>query len=196
LKGAGHSHSIFSAFLAEQKLINELTEIIFGKPIFRNTFEGDSRPKEFTFFFTPTLKNYNDFILLLDKMISENINKDFFEGKVELFTLREIENGLTEKQWKGTLQIFEEWLSDVFNTTDGSMQDLFKPLKKIRKERQIPAHRINENHYDIKYIDKQKELMKEAYAVLRNLRIIFSMHRKADYVEIPKWLESGKIKMF
>lgn len=191
------SHSIFSGFIGEQKCINDLTELIFSKPLFRKTFENENRPKEFTFFFTPTLKNYNDFILLLDKMISENINKDFFEGKVDLFEFKEIGNGLVERQSKGTLQIFEEWLTSVFNVRgDGSVSELFKPLKKIRRERQNPAHKINDNQYDLQFIEKQKEIMNEAYAVFRNLRNIFHQHPKARNFEIPKWLEKGNVKTF
>lgn len=191
------SYSIFSGFLGEHKCINDLTELAFSKPIFRRTFENEKRPKEFTFFFTPTLKNYNDFILLLDKMISENINKDFFAGKVVLFEFVKLEDGLVERKSKGTLQLFEEWLTRVFNVKgDGTVGDLFKPLKKIRRERQYPAHKINENQYDKQYIDKQKEIMNETYSVFRNLRNIFHQHPKARYFEIPDWLENGHIKTF
>jgi len=191
------SYSIFSGFIGEQKCINDLTELIFSKALFRKTFEEENRPKEFTFFFTPTLKNYNDFILLLDKMISENINKDFFERKVELFEYKDLGNGLVEKQSKGTLQIFEEWLTSVFNVEgDGTISELFKPLKKIRRERQNPAHRISENQYDLKFTDKQKQIISDAYSVFRNLRNIFHQHPKAKSFEIPNWLENGKIKTF
>lgn len=191
------SHSIFSAFLAEHKAINELSQLIFGKTIFRKTFEREERPKEFTFFFVPTLKNYNDFILLLDKMISENINKDFFEGKIALFEYKEVEEGIVEKQWKGTLQLFEEWLRGEYDFKDQeTAAKLFKPLKKIRRERQTPAHRIKENEYDPTFIEQQKEVMKEAYSVFRNLRFVFQQHPSALDYEIPKWLENGEIKIF
>lgn len=191
------SYSIFSGFIGEQKCINDLTKLIFTKPLFRKSFENENRPKEFTLFFTPTLKNYNDFILLLDKMISENINKDFFEGKVDFFEFKELENGLVERQSKGTLQLFEEWLTSVFNVKgDGTVSELFKPLRKIRKERQSPAHRINENQYDRQLIEKQKIIMDDIYSVFRNLRNIFHQHPKARDFEIPDWLENGKIKTF
>lgn len=191
------SYSIFSGFLGEQKCINDLAELVFSKPLFRKTFENEHRPKEFTFFFTPTLKNYNDFILLLDKMISENINTAFFEGKVELYEFKELENGLVERKIKGTLQIFEEWLTSVFNVKgNGTISELFKPLKKIRRERQNPAHRINENQYDRQLIEKQKEVMNEVYSVFRNLRNIFHQHPKAINFEITDWLENGQIKTF
>ena len=72
----------------------------------------------------------------------------------------------------------QEWLTKVFNVKgDGAVSDLFKPLKKIRRERQNPAHKINENQYDKQYIDKQKEIINEAYSVFRNLRNIFVLKR-------------------
>lgn len=191
------SYSIFSGFIGEQKCINDLTELIFSKPLFRKSFENSNRPKEFTFFFTPTLKNYNDFILLLDKMVSENINKDFFEGKVELFQFKKLENGLVERQMKGTLQMLEEWLTLVFNVKgDRSISELFKPLKKIRRERQNPAHRISENQFDKHLIKKQIKIMNELYFVFRNLRNMFHQNPKARNFEVPNWLEEGDIKSF
>lgn len=191
------SYSIFSGFIGEQKCINDLTELIFSKPLFRKSFEDENRPKEFTFFFMPTLKNYNDFILLLDKMISENINKDFFEGKVEFFEFKELENGLVERRTKGTLQIFEEWLNSTLNTQGNqAISELFKPLRKIRKERQNPAHRINENQFDRQLIENQKNIMDEIYLVFRNLRNIFYQYPEAKSFEIPEWLENGKVKSF
>ncbi|XQP83692.1 MAG: hypothetical protein ACOJUL_11795 [Candidatus Pollutiaquabacter aromativorans] len=130
-------------------------------------------------------------------MISENINKDFFEGEVELFEYKEIGNGIVERQSKGTLQIFEEWLTSVFNVRgDGSLNELFKPLKKIRRERQNPAHKINDNQYDLLFIEKQKVIINEAYSVFRNLRNIFHQHPRARNFQIPKWLENGKIKTY
>lgn len=191
------SYSIFSGFLGELKCINDLTEYIFGKKVFRKSFEEENRPKEFTFFFTPTLKNYNDFISLLDKMISENINKDFFEGKVDFFEFKKLDEGVVERITKGTLQLFEEWLTIVYSVKgDGTVNELFKPLKKVRRERQNPAHRINENEYDFNLIAKQKEIMNSVYNVLRNLRNIFHQHPIAENFKIPEWLENGKIKTF
>lgn len=191
------SYSIFSGFLGELKCINDLTEYIFGNKVFRKSFEEENRPKEFTFFFTPTLKNYNDFISLVDKMISENINKDFFEGKVDFFEFKKLDEGVVERITKGTLQLFEEWLTIVYNVKgDGTVNELFKPLKKVRRERQNPAHRINENEYDFNLIAKQKEIMNSLYNVLRNLRNIFHQHPIAENFKIPEWLENGKIKTF
>lgn len=187
------SYSIFSAFLGELKCLNELSGHIFKINLFNESFEREKRPREFSFFFTPTLKNYHDFIHLLDKMISENLNQDFFKGKIQLYELRE-DDGICIKENKGTLRLLEEWLTNVFNIQgEGAISDVIKPFKQIRKERQLPAHKVNENKYDISLIEKQRKTMTDVYNSMRQLRHIFSLHPKAKDYEIPDWLENGKI---
>jgi hypothetical protein len=193
-----NSYSIFSGFLGEQKALNDLSVEIFGVPLFNRTFEKENRPKEFTFFFIPTLKNYQDFVLLLDKMISDNLSKDFFKQQdVDLFETKEIENGIVERKEKGTLRLFEEWLTSIYTLNPNNpLSELFKIFKTIRRERQSPAHRISDNVYDRKFIEKQKELMKESYLTMKTLRRIFQKHPKAKNVKISKWLDDGNIKIF
>ncbi|TGK01804.1 hypothetical protein EHQ53_15115 [Leptospira langatensis] len=187
------SYSIFSAFLIELKCLNELSFLIFNINLFYESFENEKKPKEFTFFFTPTTKNYYDFILLLDKMISENINKSFFNDKIDLFDIKE-EKGIYIKKDKGTLVLLEEWLTSMFVIEeDGSIAEIILPLKKVRKERQIPAHKINENYYDLALIEKQKEIISDVYNSMRQLRHIFYLHPKAKRYILPKSMEEAKI---
>ena len=191
------SYSIFSGFVGELKCLNDLSKTIFRKPIFLKDFDKENRPKEFTFFFTPTLKNYYEFVSILDKMISENINKDFFNGKVELFEFEELEEGVVERKRKGTLRLFEEWLISIYKIDNKELlKDLFKPFRKVRKERQNPAHKISENVYDKRFIEKQKKLISDSYSSVRALREIFQQHPKAKNIEIPDWLGNGEIKIF
>ena len=191
------SYSIFSGFIGEQTTLNNLTKRIFKKPLFKKDFNSENRPKEFTFFFTPTLKNYNDFVHLLDKMISDNLNKKFFEGKVEMYDLVELEKGIVERKPKGTIRLFEGWLTKKF-TLDANeeIKSIFKSFKKIRRERQNPAHKISENEYDEKYVQLQQKLIDEVYNSMRHLRHIFQQHPKAFGFEIPRWLENGDVKSF
>lgn len=191
------SYSVFTAFIGELKCLNDLSKIIFETSLFNKTFEKENRPKSFTFFFTPTLKNYNEFTMLLDKMISDNINKDFFKGKIELYDIEKLENNIVERKSKGTLRLLEEWLLSKYNLPDKQVLiDIFKSLKRVRRERQNPAHRISDNDYDLKYIDKQKELIYKSYSSIRALRTIFQQHPKAKGFEVPDWLENGEIKTF
>ena len=130
-------------------------------------------------------------------MISDNINKDFFEGKVEFYDYIEIEDGIKERKPKGTLRLFEEWLSGIFKAEqDKELKKIFSILKNIRRQRQNPAHRISENEYDQKYIEQQKKLINNAHHSIKGLRYIFKQHRRAKNFEIPDWLENGDIKTF
>lgn len=192
-----NSYSIFSGFIGEQKSLNDLSNLIFRKSIFRETFSLENRPKEFTFFFFPTLKNYLDFVSLLDKMISENINKNFFKNtNVELYTTKLV-NGHIEKQNKGTIKLFQEWLTKNINPeTSPEIIELFNIFSEIRKERQYPAHKINSDIYDKSYSEKQIELIIKAYKSMRSLRQIFQNHPKAKDFAIEKWLDEGEIKVF
>ncbi len=191
------SYSIFSAFIGELKCLTDLSEHIFNVRLFKKTFEDENRPKEFTFFFTPTMKNYNDFVLLLDKMITENINKGFFKEDVELFEIVPLKYNHVERKQKGTLRLLEEWLLAAYDHPDKQvLKDIFKPLKMVRSERQNPAHKIIIDSYDRKYVDMQMKMIDDCYSSIRALRTIFQQHPKARDFEIPDWLDNAEIKSF
>jgi hypothetical protein len=190
------SYSIFSGFIGEQNCLNELSEHIFGRRLFNRSYQKEERPREFTFFFKPTRKNYLDFILLLDKMISDNINKDFFRGSIDLDELVPVENGVVERRPKGTLRLFEEWLLTQYTNADDALKFIFKVFKGIRKERQEPAHKITTNEYSKEYDKKQKQMIIDAYTAMMNLRLAFASHPLAKGFQVPDWLEHGKIKPF
>ena len=76
------------------------------------------------------------------------------------------------------------------------LKEIFKPLRKIRRERQNPAHRINENTYDVKYIKMQKEMINKNIRFNKSIKEIFHQHPKAKDVDIPDWLDKGEIKTF
>ena len=64
--------SIFRAFVEELKVINEMS-VLIGKPhLFLNSY-SDERPKKFGFLLRPTEVEFNNFMLLLDKMMSDNL---------------------------------------------------------------------------------------------------------------------------
>ncbi|AXG74833.1 hypothetical protein DVK85_11575 [Flavobacterium arcticum] len=191
------SYSIFNGFIGELNCLYDLSQFIFSKPLLLKKFNEEKRLREFTYFLSPTSKNYSDFVLLLDKMMSENLNKDFFKNKVELFDLEELGNGIVERKPKGTIRLFEEWISSQFKSSnDNDLKNLFKIFKDIRKERQSPAHKIIENKYDKNYTQKRIDLVKKGYNSMRILRHIFQQHPHAKTFNTPKWLENSDIKNF
>jgi hypothetical protein len=191
------SKSVFTALIDEINAIYKLTKSIFGVPLFHKELDGEHRPKNFTFFFSPTSKNYYDFINLLDKYLSENINKSFFEGVLELEELKPIGDNMVERVQKGTLRLLEEWVAKSFWFPDDSFpKKMVKPLKDVRNERQKPAHKVIENDYDIKFIDKQKEIVEACYIAVGSLRRNLQTHPKAKSVELSAHLDNVTVKYF
>jgi len=191
------SRSVFSALIDEINAIHKMTDSIFGIPLFRKKLDGDHRPKNFTFFFSPTTKNYYEFINLLDKYLSENINKSFFEGMLDLEERKLIDEDTFERVQKGTLRLLEEWISTVFKYADDTIpKEIMKPLKRVRKERQSPAHKVIDNNYDSSLIDLQKEIMETCYISLGSIRRNLQTHSKAKFVELDDSLYQDNVKYF
>ncbi len=101
--------SIFEAFLEELKSINQMAEAM-GRPLFRKTFSQEEKPREFGFLVRPTLKEFNDFVLLLDKMISDNISTDFFQNEVPYEQEEVRKDGKILVRQKGALAILDDWI--------------------------------------------------------------------------------------
>jgi hypothetical protein len=68
--------SLSEAFLEELRTINHMCELIGHKPMFR--IVPKERPKELGFLLRSTRRELNEFVLLLDKLMSDNLNVDFF----------------------------------------------------------------------------------------------------------------------
>jgi hypothetical protein len=147
----------------------------------------------------PTRKNLYDFVHLLDKPLSENLNRNFFRDKVPLETSVRRANGTVQMQQKGTLQWLEDLLSSRYCTADGEdiAREVVAPLRKIRKLRQTPAHRLEVDEYDPTYPRQQDELLGEAVRTLTKLRWIISCHSSArQQYSPPAWLDGDKIVFY
>ena len=72
---------------------------------------------------------------------------------------------------------------------------IISPFKKIRRLRQPIAHKIDiEDFYDIKIYEEQKEILREIYHTLVNLRLVLSTHPKAIAVVPPKeWNDRDEV---
>lgn len=188
--------SIYDAFIEELYNINEMSEKMFSKKLFLKTYKNE-RPEGFRLIFIPTLENYYRFIHLLDKMMSDNINKDFFKGSVSLENEVNRKDGKTFIQNKGTIQLFEEWLKKYFRFEKADAADIiFKPFREVRSLRQKPAHTVSSNKYDKALITEQDNLINRAYEAIRTIRLIFANHPKVRNYKVDNWLYEGKIKTF
>jgi len=192
----GEKIPVCTAFLMELKIINQMC-VAMGKPaLFRKDFDGDDKPRNFSFLVRPTHKEYYDFVGLLDKMMSDNINKKFFENDISCEDEETRPDGKTVVKPKGTIQLLEEWINKYYHPQDQKpMDDVFKAFRKVRKERQRPAHAIDDDRFDQKYFADQRQILKEAYGAVRTIRLVFANHSavKAANIDISQTLYEGKI---
>jgi hypothetical protein len=146
------------------------------------------KPREFGFLVRPTSKEYYGFVHLLDKMLSENLNKDFFKGDVS--------DRYEDGSRKGTINMLDEWVRSVFDTENWEPWDrAIESIKEVRNQRQKPAHAVVENEFDQKYLEKQRRLVEEAYDAVRVLRQVLEHHPSVteDALDVPDYLREGRI---
>ncbi|AHF11217.1 MULTISPECIES: hypothetical protein [Dehalobacter] len=188
--------SIFIAFIEELYVINKMCELI-GKPsLFKEDFKRN-RPKDFGVFLRPTLNNYNNFVHVLDKMMSDNINKDFFKNDILLTEEIKRKDGKIETRQRGTISLLEEWITNNFRPRDPEpTKQLFSTLRKVRKERQKPAHAVEKDNFDKRYHIMQNELIEESYTAVRTIRLILANHPKVQGYSVPDWLYKGQIRLY
>jgi len=190
----GTKVSIFSAFLEELQIINNMADVMARPHLFKEDFSKNSAPREFSFLVRPTLKELNSFIHLLDKMISDNISKDFFKNEVSTEYEETRPDGRIVIHQKGTINILDEWLHRRFRTNDWQpINDMIACFKNIRRKRQRPAHAVDENFFDQEYFHQQRELIIEAYQSIRTLRLLFANSRGCENVPISESVRMGEI---
>lgn len=168
--------SIFEAFVMELEVVNTMSKLM-GKPeLFKNTFR-ESRPAKFGFLLRPTAAEFNDFVLLLDKMMSENLNKDFFKGDLDLETETSRADGKITVQPKGTVTLLAEWIAKKFRAADNApVQAMVAAFREVRKLRQQPAHAVKMDAFDQAYFKTQRELIIKSYDAVRTIRQAFANH--------------------
>ena len=188
------ANSVYDAIVFEQVEINKLFELMGRSPLFRYTCE-EKRPPQFSFFVKPTQGNYDDFIHLLDKMLSDNINLKAFAGDVEKYVRKKVSDNEFERQEKGSIFILEEWLSlryPELSSEEGL--SIIKPLREVRRLRQKPAHRIAKDTYDKQFYARQDELVWKVYEALRDLRCLLATDPSVSSYEPPFWVREFPVK--
>lgn len=176
--------SIFQAFMEELRLVNEMAQLMGRPSFFKKDFVDQGRPRGFSFLVRPTLREFNDFVHLLDKMLSENINRGFFQDEVVF----------GDGERPGSLTILERWLEQTVRFPDPQpVKEMILAFKEIRRMRQRPAHAVEEDCFDQTYFSQQRELIQGAYGAVRTLRLIFANHPIAGRLQIPEYLQKGRI---
>ncbi len=185
---------VFVAFTWELRAINEMCALIGWPPMFRSDFADDKRPRTFGFLIRPTLKEFNDFVHLLDKMMSENLNRDFFVQDVAPDHEEVRKNGKVVVRRKGTIELLQEWLSTRFRAPDPKpIQDMLATFREVRHLRQRPAHVADEDRFDQTYFQQQRVLMIRSYRAVKTLKLILANHPKAKAYRVNEFLQEENI---
>ena len=186
--------SIYDAFLQEKTQINRFCKQMGKPPLFRSEFGDLKRPNGFGILLRPTKKEFRDFALLLDQLLSDDLNREFFKGDVELNRYLTDENGNRVTQPKGTIQLLEEWIEKRFRPSDPKpMKEMFSNFRAVRKQRQKPAHTVEDNEFDQKYVADQRELISNAFDAVRTLRMALENHPATLEHEVPDYLREAKV---
>lgn len=189
--------SLSEAFIEEIRVINAMCLAIGWKRLFRQEF--DQAPQGLAFLIRPTVAEFNAFVLLADKLLSDNINVAFFPPKIP----REVEeiraDGKTILRSRGSIALLDEWLAKCFRTSDSQpLVEAITTLKKIRKLRQEPAHSIREDEHDESLFESQRQLFVDAYFVLKTLRLAIQNHPRAKpaLASMDKRVKEGEIWVY
>lgn len=169
----------FTRLFMELQNLNELAVLAFGEAMFRSV----DRPAEMGWLLRPSQREWDDFMLQLDKVLSDNLRSEFFKAAgVESFDER--------GQRMGTLKRFERFLHSGGMAEDKARK-IVSPMALVRNARQGPAHRIRANLTDRTFIHQQIELLREIYSALGATRHWLATHPKcADWEEKQKDLQT------
>lgn len=183
--------SIFDAFLEEKNQINIMSRLMGREPLFRTDNKAYERPERFGFLIRPTQKELHSFTLLLDQLLSDDLNADFFR-EIEKVRCGKGTDGLPMTERKGTIQLLQEWLENFVRLSDPKPKDtLLRTVRKIRQLRNRPAHKMEKDVFDDKFFEEQRQLIMDAYEAVRLIRLILQNHRAVRDHEVPDWLQEA-----
>jgi hypothetical protein len=154
----------FAHLFMEIENLCELSLLAFEEPIFRVT----ERPADLGWLLRPSQREWDDFALQLDKVLSDNLRPQFFD---RAGVATENEQG----DRVGTLKRLE-WFMLAHGVTDTEATKVLAPLRAVRAARQKPAHALRENLNDRTFIHQQIDLLQEVIGALTGIRGWLASH--------------------
>jgi len=148
----------------ELDALNVLTTRAFGEAMFTTA----KRPADFGWILRPSQREWDEFIVQMDKMLSENLRSAFFDKtgvpKVD-----------KSGQPIGTLGRLERYLVH-HGIAARTAALVLQPLRDVRKARQGPAHKLRQNVNDRTFVHRQLSLLWDVDRSLIDLRDWLSTH--------------------
>ena len=144
--------SVFQAVLLEIVAIRQRCELMGWVPLFKRNYLEGEKPKNFGFLIRPTRKEFEDFIQTSDKVLSENLDRKFFKGRVDLRSEETRKDGKVVVSEKGTITLLEEWLSSEFTWKDDApVKETIAAFRRVRDLRSRPSHVLDDDTFDQYY---------------------------------------------
>jgi len=171
----------FDRFFGEIETINSIYEMAMGEQLFRIT----DRPEEFGWLLRPSKREFNHFVLQLDKLLSDNLNHRALDL---LGAPKQDDDGKA----LGSLNRLEKALQIRSSFSDEQIRDLMRPLRKVWKLRQVPAHATKPNEQDVSLIEEQIDLLNDVVGSLFILRRLLQTLSAASDFDPPSYLNEGK----
>ncbi len=154
----------FERFFFELKALNTLYEQAHGIALLKTT----DRPREFGWMLRPSQHEWDGFIQLLDKLLSENLRPEALDAGhapkqndagQNLGTLNRLEGVLVGRRVKPE-----------------AVKKVLAPFREIRSARQRPAHALRTNITDRTFVHKQVALLERVNESLELLRRFWQTH--------------------
>lgn len=176
---------IFDALLEEMAAINMLCKAIGIPPMFFKTYSSteEERPIGYITLLVPTKRYFYEFIVSLEKLLISNLNPKTFTTNGP--HVRPVNHLDSEEKEKGTLTLLSEWMTSNTLPKDNVDEFIVDPLRKIRKTRQLPAHKLDVDDYNLDYITKQVDVIKAAYTAIGVIRLRLSKHPNCREISLP-----------
>ena len=170
----------FQKIQLEMEAINELFTLGYGVKIFKET----QPPREWGWVLRPSSNEWHQFVLLTDKLLSENIQHSSL-------TSAGIDRNDADDEPMGSLQRLELFVVQS-GLTKVQAVALLAPLRSIRTERQKPAHKLVTHTTDPTLFAHQRDVLVDITRSLMGLRDLLMKHPSAcdwepDEVIEEKW---------
>jgi hypothetical protein len=148
----------FERFMSELKAINELSERALSEAFFATT----DRPRELGWILRPSQQEWDAFVQLLDKMVSENIRS-------KALTAAGAPKQNSSGQPLGSLNRLSA-LMESKGIKPELVGEVMAPLREVRSARSKPAHVLRENIDDRTFVHRQVDLIGRVTQSLVQLR--------------------------
>ena len=186
--------SPYEAMLREMEMVNDLCDAIEYPHLYRHTYTDTNRPTDFGYVIRPTKRELSNFVEQLNKMLIDNMDREFFKGRVDVHEQRTDTFGNEYMAPRGTIAMLKDWLHKVVrHDPDGLVPSAVKHMRNIRSDRSSVAHDVKENEHDPAVWTTQRELIVASYVTVRTIRQLLQSHPRSAIVEVPNVLDEVKV---